>query len=484
MDHTYSKMGPVVNIGAVYGDVRSTNIGAMYSDKTRLGWGDNIYYYSRNIIGIGATSIVYDGYFEVEYRKAAVKRLESIYYKIYEDELEILRTVTHSNIIQYFAAIEWEEHRRKVYYIAMERADITLEDCINSKALRYTSTPEDTRLKYIKDAADGLSFLHAQKIIHRDIKPTNILVKFTSEGVGIAKLVDFGISKKITSAADGTNSMGKGTGDWMSPEALLAEEDDKEFRNTLSMDIFSLGLTIFYTLSEGKHPFGGAKFRAWNILRGELELKSILPYWRKGNHRHQTLVNLVIAMLARNEDGRPKIGSVLEHPLFWSAKTKLDFIIAISNSLSAKNEEIANIRAKLDEDFVTFLESHFHKEFDWRSMCSSNVGKFISNYRKNYDGKSLVKLIEFIRDKDQHHAEWPIELKHEKEFGEDGPNADETYVNYFEERVPELITFLYVFFQETKLRKLLNFYKINEHKDYGDIESGRVPYFFPLSYLE
>lgn len=186
----FSNVGPVVRTLTIIGNItNTTNILAVRNDITHLS--GRISYYSRKIIGTGATSIVYDGYFEVKHRKAAVKRLESIYNKIYKDELEILTTVTHPNIIWYYATtIEWEEHRRKVYYIAMEQAEITLDDCVNSKAAN-TLTTEDTRLKYIQHAADGLSFLHAQKIIHRDIKATNILVKFASDVFGIAKLIDF-----------------------------------------------------------------------------------------------------------------------------------------------------------------------------------------------------------------------------------------------------------------------------------------------------
>lgn len=89
------------------------------------------------------------------------------------------------------------------------------------------------------------------------------------------------------------------------------------------------------------------------------------------------------------------------------------------------------------------------------------------SYKKKYEGKSFVKLIEFIRDKQQHIADWPDYIKTNDEFGS-GLNDLETFMNYFEERVPEIVTFLYSEFQNHS-KKYIQYYRFNEHKYFGDL---------------
>eukprot|EP00415_Alexandrium_ostenfeldii_P001518 UN1518 len=91
---------------------------------------------------------------------------------------------------------------------------------------------------------EGMSFLHSKKLMHRDIKPGNILHNSRGE----VKLTDFGIAKKMD---DGMASMAKtfvGTTIYMSPERLLGED------YSYGADVWSLGMT-YYELATGKYPF-------------------------------------------------------------------------------------------------------------------------------------------------------------------------------------------------------------------------------------
>ncbi|ODM88085.1 putative serine/threonine-protein kinase fhkE [Orchesella cincta] len=65
---------------------------------------------------------------------------------------------------------------------------------------------------FIRDAAKGLKWIHDSGILHRDIKPENVLIFETCGGTNeIAKLTDFGVSRKLSGVATGTNSCGRGT---------------------------------------------------------------------------------------------------------------------------------------------------------------------------------------------------------------------------------------------------------------------------------
>jgi len=150
--------------------------------------------------------------------------------------------LSHPNIATIFAVNEAGQQM----YIAMEYVEgESLKQLIASQSLR---TPELARV--VKGCADALAEAHRHGIIHRDVKPENIVV--TNRGV---KMLDFGIAKLIdASPADAgkltSDGMVIGTPEYMSPEQALGRTVDHR------SDIFSLGVVLFEGLA-GRHPFAG-----------------------------------------------------------------------------------------------------------------------------------------------------------------------------------------------------------------------------------
>lgn len=105
----------------------------------------------------------------------------------------------------------------------------------------------------MRDIAAALDTAHARGLVHRDVKPSNIvLVKPDGEGEGRAVLMDFGIAKMMEGATGITHSGMLGTVDYIAPEQILhAGEVDK------GADIYALGV-IAYQMLTGKLPFAGA----------------------------------------------------------------------------------------------------------------------------------------------------------------------------------------------------------------------------------
>ena len=131
--------------------------------------------------------------------------------------------------------------------------------------------PEQIIKKAVCDVASGLKFMHSNGVLHRDIKPQNILVGSD----GIAKLADFGVSKVIEDESDMIKQT-EGTLHFMPPEACDMEID--EFSGKAA-DVWALGVTL-YAMLYNKVPFWGAtEFELMeNIRTQELQIPS--PQYR------------------------------------------------------------------------------------------------------------------------------------------------------------------------------------------------------------
>src|SRR5262249_11975457 len=102
----------------------------------------------------------------------------------------------------------------------------------------------------ILQTAEGLSAAHALGILHRDLKPDNIMVAHGRGGSDVGKIVDFGIARGMTSDAQNVTSTGPivGTPQYMAPEQLVGEPLDQR------ADLYALALVAFHVLT-GEYAF-------------------------------------------------------------------------------------------------------------------------------------------------------------------------------------------------------------------------------------
>jgi serine/threonine protein kinase len=116
--------------------------------------------------------------------------------------------------------------------------------------------------------ANGLRYIHSRNLVHRDVKPDNILISMTTPVK--MKLSDFGFVKKTSPRETFTQSGLKGTLKWMAPEILkLVDDTSNEFpHGTIQSDTFAAGCVFFFFLTRGKHPFGRNSYKIpVNILK-------------------------------------------------------------------------------------------------------------------------------------------------------------------------------------------------------------------------
>ncbi|MCP4817092.1 MAG: serine/threonine protein kinase, partial [Planctomycetaceae bacterium] len=201
-------------------------------------------------IGQGGMGQVFKAVHEVMGRESAVKVLpltKSTPYAIdnFQREIRTQAQLDHPNLVRAYDA----GHDGNVHYLVTEYVPGTdLRKLVRSQGA--LSMPQAASI--IVQAAQGLDHAHQRGLIHRDIKPGNILV--TPEGT--AKVSDLGLSGFIHRTDDDPRA-GKivGTADYLSPEQIHSPN-----KVTSVADIYSLGCTLYYAVT-GKVPFPGGKTR-------------------------------------------------------------------------------------------------------------------------------------------------------------------------------------------------------------------------------
>jgi len=200
-------------------------------------------------LGEGGMAIVYKAYDTRLERDVAVKiirteklTLESMgkTLKRFEREAKALAKLTHPNIVP---ITDYGEHEDKPYLVMPHLPGGTLKQLLKGKPM-----PWEDAVRLLIPIARALHYAHQQGIIHRDVKPSNILITQSGEPM----LTDFGIAKILLAneeTADLTGTgMGVGTPEYMSPEQFQGKGVDAR------ADIYSLGV-VLYEMVTGRKPY-------------------------------------------------------------------------------------------------------------------------------------------------------------------------------------------------------------------------------------
>lgn len=196
-------------------------------------------------LGGGGMSTVYLAEDSILNRKVAIKAIripageKETTIKSFEREVHNLTQLSHNNIVNVFDVTENDEN----FFLVMEYIQgLTLSEYIK----QHKPLDVQTVLNFTKQIIDGIKHAHDNQIVHRDIKPQNILVDENQT----LKILDFGIAKALSETTMTQTNHVLGTVQYLSPEQARGESTDN------GTDIYSIGV-VLYEMLVGKPPFSG-----------------------------------------------------------------------------------------------------------------------------------------------------------------------------------------------------------------------------------
>nr|XP_039257913.1 serine/threonine-protein kinase/endoribonuclease ire-1-like [Styela clava] len=243
-----------------------------------------------------------------------------------EMEAKILvKLCPHPNVAQVIKSGVYDVGHLKYIYIAMEI-------CGTQNLTQYMKSRKEkqspiVKLRQIRQLVDGIVHIHKNEVIHRDLKPDNILF---STDENYLKIIDFGLSKQMTSGRSVTNlsTLRVGTDGWRAPETYNSNVISK------ATDVYSLALIIHFIETDGHHPFGDDPDE-WNANikknRG-LDLSKL--------EADSEIYRLLRWMLSSKPQDRPTVDEVQKHKYFGGE---------VAGPSSAVNKESQEIEARMEK---------------------------------------------------------------------------------------------------------------------------------------
>lgn len=323
------------------------------NDKT-YEW--NNYIITKEYIGKGSFSKVYYGYHketkqEIALKRIVFNRLENNIKNKVISEIMILQQLHHDNIIKLY------EYKFDGDYIFL-----VTEYCNNNDLsiwMKQEHTIEE-KIDIIKQITNGIHYLHEHRILHRDIKPQNILLHN-----GLIKICDFGFSLMIKEQLQMCMTI-CGTPLFMSPELLFMKP------YTIKSEIWSLGI-LFYMIVYNVHPFG----ILYSLDDYRSKIKNKIKYTDIKDM--EIIMELLQTMLSYDSNKRPDISTIhsqLHHKLLY-------------------NVSLENI----EEDYVTIPKPNtmFHDEIEQKTNKQVDQSKRIEELEEH-----IFKLESIVKEKEVH----------------------------------------------------------------------------------
>lgn len=256
-------------------------------------------------IGEGAMGTVYLGFSQESNERVAIKRIKDRYannIKIRERaKQEATLSLSHPNLVEMKGLCECAPNEGPMFILSGYIAGITIEAHVKEQ---LNNLPQSDRLEKIVSeiccVLDALQYLHSNGVVHRDVKPSNIMI----ENGSVVKLMDLGIAR--LNGGNKYSSFGFiGTPQYASPEQIARKTEKDEI--TFRADIYATGVTL-YELITGTNPFKTVVDA--EVLSRQMTMK--LPY---NNKLPRTIYNVILKATEKAPEDRYQSATEFKYAL-------------------------------------------------------------------------------------------------------------------------------------------------------------------------
>lgn len=295
-------------------------------------------------------------------------------------EAQSATSLTHPNIVSIYDVGEEED----IYYIVMEYVDgMTLKQYIQT----HSPIPVEKALDIMKQITSAVSHAHQNHIVHRDIKPHNVLIDHD----GNVKITDFGIAMALTATSITQTNAVLGSVHYLSPEQARGGMANKK------SDIYSLGIVMFELLT-GRLPFSGES--AVSIALKHLQSETPAPS-RWNPTIPQSVENIVLKATAKDPFHRyvsvDEMKSDIETALLPERLNESKFVIPEDDDATKAIPIITNDELYQNQDETKVIHS----------TEDTFVSTPLAQEKGNKKNKKKKKAKEKNKDKNKKKKKWP-----------------------------------------------------------------------------
>ena len=324
----------------------------------------NVKYILKSQLGKGSFGECYSCVSKEDNKEYAIKIMskeklkeKNILFHLARSEITIQQTLNSPKIVK---LKEYIEDSKYIYIIQEFCKNNSLSKLLSKR--KYLTEIEVQN--YIFQLIQGLHYLHSRKIIHRDIKPNNLLLDEKLE----LKIADFGLSKKLSEGQKLKEQLG--TQVYMAPEMWELSEGGYSFE----VDIWSLGITM-YQLLTGELPFKVKNNNGRNIIKGEFGFPENPLVSKEAK-------NLIKQLLVIEPKKRPSLNQIVYHDFFHKNKFPEFFNISTLNTPPSK-EEIKEYENK-EEIYDNYCEEIINERLydlvvEFEEIKYENIDKYVIN---------------------------------------------------------------------------------------------------------